>query len=166
MSLLIVIRGNSSSGKSTTASAVQQRFRRGECLVAAQDVVRRQMLRKLDVAGAANIELLEQIAGFGLARGLVVIVEGILDAGRYGPMLARLGAVADRSLHYFFDLSLEETVARHSSGPRAAEFTAEQMAEWYYGWQPLGFAEETRFDSSWSHEAVVERIWDDILGGR
>ncbi|MGV9667309.1 AAA family ATPase [Nocardia niigatensis] len=163
MSVLVVIRGNSASGKSTAAVAVQQRFARGACLVVPQDVVRRQMLREPDADGAANIELLEHIAAFGLARGLVVIVEGILNAGRYGAALERLTLAADRALHYCFDLTLEETVARHTAGSRAAEFSPEQMAEWYHGWQPLGFAPEIRIDAGWSRAAVVERIHRDIL---
>ncbi|WP_433565097.1 hypothetical protein ACQP1O_07295 [Nocardia sp. CA-151230] len=163
MSVLVVVRGNSASGKSTAALAVQQRFARGVCLVVPQDVVRRQMLREPDAAGAANIELLEHVATFGLARGLVVIVEGILNAGRYGSMLERLTATADHALHYCFDLTFEETVARHLGSSRAADFSPEQMAEWYHGWQPLPFADETRIDASWSPEAIVDRIHHDIL---
>ncbi|MFE3190681.1 hypothetical protein ACFXHA_16840 [Nocardia sp. NPDC059240] len=166
MSVLVVIRGNSSSGKSTTALAVQGRFARGACLLVPQDVVRRQLLREPDVAGMANIELLEQIAGFGLARDLVVIVEGILNVDRYGATLERLTAAADHALHYSFDLTFEETVARHLDGTRRTEFTPEQMAGWYHGWQPLPFAAETRIDASWSAEAVVERIHRDILALR
>ncbi|MGW4244520.1 hypothetical protein [Nocardia sp. NPDC004722] len=163
MSVLVVIRGNSSSGKSTTALAVQQRFARGACLLVPQDVVRRQLLREPDIAGMANIELLEQIAHFGLARDLVVIVEGILDVDRYGGALERLTAAADHALHYSFDLTFEETCARHRSGARAGEFTVEQMAGWYHGWQALPFVDETRIDASWRAEAVAERIHRDIM---
>ncbi|GAB2545005.1 P-loop NTPase family protein [Nocardia heshunensis] len=163
MSVLVVIRGNSSSGKSTTALAVQQRFERGTCLLVPQDVVRRHLLREPDVDGAANIELLEQIASFGLARDLVVIVEGILNVFRYGAALERLTAAADHALHYSFDLTFEETVARHQSSSRATEFTPKQMADWYHGWQPLPFAEETRIDSSWSSATTVDRVHRDIL---
>ncbi|MEV6560267.1 AAA family ATPase [Nocardia sp. NPDC051756] len=59
--LLVVIRGNSASGKSTVATAVQRRFGRGECAVVAQDTVRRQMLREFDEPGAFNIRLIDAI---------------------------------------------------------------------------------------------------------
>ncbi|MEV0465758.1 zeta toxin family protein [Nocardia tengchongensis] len=57
MSTLVVIRGNSGSGKTTVANGVQQRFPRASCLVVPQDTVRRHMLRESDVPGAANIDL-------------------------------------------------------------------------------------------------------------
>ncbi|WP_442941161.1 AAA family ATPase [Nocardia sp. NBC_00403] len=45
MSTLIVIRGNSASGKSTVARALQCRFGRGTCVLVSQDTIRREMLR-------------------------------------------------------------------------------------------------------------------------
>lgn len=127
-----------------------------------QDTVRRNMLRERDRAAALNIELIEHVATFGLARGLVVIVEGILDADRYGDMLERLTQSAARALHYGFDLSFDETLRRHAGRPQAREFTPEQMAEWYHGWQPLPFADEVRIDATWGLDAIVDRVDQDI----
>ncbi|WP_313075894.1 AAA family ATPase [Lacrimispora sp.] len=47
---LIILRGNSGSGKSTTAKALQRKFGRGT-LVISQDVIRRDMLWVKDVTG-------------------------------------------------------------------------------------------------------------------
>lgn len=162
VSVLIVLRGNSGSGKSTVAREVQQRFPRAGCLVVAQDAVRRSMLRERDSPGAVNIDLIEHIAAFGLARGLIVVVEGILEADRYGPMLERLSVSAVSALFYSFDLSFEETLVRHASRPQAHEFSPEQMAQWYHGWQPLPFVEEVRIEVDWAVETVVDRICRDI----
>ena len=63
--ILVVLRGNSGSGKSTVARMLQQRFDRGTCLIVEQDRVRREMLRERDIAGALNIQLIEAIATFG-----------------------------------------------------------------------------------------------------
>lgn len=162
MSVLVVIRGNSGSGKTTTARAVQQRLPRATCLVVSQDTVRRLMLRELDVPAATNIDLLEHIAMFGLSRGMVVIVEGILDADRYGPMLQRLTESATQALHYCFDLSFEQALIRHAGRPQAADFSGEQMAQWYRRWQPLPFTDEVRIDAAWELDAIVDRIHTDI----
>lgn len=162
MSVLVVIRGNSGSGKSTTAAAVQGCFERAECLVVSQDSVRRLMLREFDSPGALNIDLIEHIANFGLVRGLIVIVEGILDADRYGAMLERLTATAEHALHYSFDLSLEQTLDRHAGRPMAAEVRPEQLTRWYHGWQPLPFVDEVRIGADRCLEAVVEQISADI----
>ncbi len=94
MTTLVVIRGNSASGKSTVAAGLQRRFEHGHCAVIGQDVVRRQIVRERDEPGGWNIELIEHIATLCLARGMVTIVEGILDADRYGAMLHRLADTA------------------------------------------------------------------------
>lgn len=160
--VLVVIRGNSASGKSSTAAAVQRRFDHSRCAVVSQDTVRRNMLREFDEPGGFNIDLIEQIARSCLTRGMVVIVEGILDANRYGPMLERLVTSARRALLYSFDLTFAETLIRHAGRPQAATIPPEQMAGWYHGWQPLPFADETRIDATWTLDAIVDRIYHDI----
>ncbi|MEU7141361.1 AAA family ATPase [Nocardia sp. NPDC046473] len=160
---LVTIRGNSASGKSTVAKAVQQRFDHSRCVVVPQDVVRRQMLRESDEPGAFNITLIEQIARTCLASGRLVIVEGILDAHRYGPMLQRLAAAATRSLHYSFDLTFAETLSRHAGRPQAATIPEQMMAQWYHGWQPVAGLDEVRIDATWTLEQIVDRIHRDVL---
>ncbi|MGX1804126.1 hypothetical protein ACWIGI_00300 [Nocardia sp. NPDC055321] len=164
MSVLVVIRGNSGSGKSTVADAVQRLFPRGRCLLVPQDVVRRRMLREYDTPSASNVELIGQIATFGLTRDLVVVVEGILSVGHYGRMLERLSEVADYAFHYSFDLTFEETLIRHAGRAQASEFGAAEMAGWYHGWQPLGFVDEVRIDSGWEMGEIVGRIQRDVMG--
>lgn len=120
------------------------------------------MVRESDEAGAFNIALIEHIARKCLSHGLVVVVEGILDADRYGGMLERLSATAERALFYSFDLSFEETLLRHAGRPLAEKVSGEVMAQWYHGWQPLTFVEEARIDASWTADRVVERIYGDV----
>ncbi|MFI6757481.1 kinase [Rhodococcus sp. BL-253-APC-6A1W] len=159
---LVVIRGDSGSGKSTVARAVQYRFGKAECAVVAQDNVRRTILREHDEAGGFNIDLIEMIARECMARGRVTIVEGILDTDRYAGMLERLATAANRALFYTFSLTYKQTLARHATRPEASEFTPEDMRGWYRGHQPLPFADETVFDASWSTNAVVNRIREDL----
>ncbi|MEV0251019.1 AAA family ATPase [Nocardia sp. NPDC050712] len=163
MSILVVLRGNSGSGKSTVARAVQHRFEPGAVLVVPQDVVRRQMLREQDKPDGLNVELIEHIATFGLARGRIVLVEGILRAARYGPMLQRLSAAATRSDFYAYDLTFGETTRRHATRPQAAEFGVTEMRAWYHGWDPLGFVSEVRLDATWSTADAVERLYSDLV---
>ncbi|MEU2254181.1 AAA family ATPase [Nocardia xishanensis] len=159
---LVVLRGNSGSGKSTVARHVQHRFPKGQCAVIAQDIVRRTILREHDEPGAFNVALIETIAASCLDRGMIVVVEGILDAARYGAMLERLRRRPERALFYAWDLPFEETARRHQMRPEAAEFTVENMRSWYRGWQPLPFTDETHIDATWSLHAAVERICSDL----
>ena len=50
---LIVLRGNSGSGKSTVARAVRERYGRG-CALVEQDYLRRIVLRELDGDGGGS----------------------------------------------------------------------------------------------------------------
>jgi hypothetical protein len=98
-----------------------------------------------------------------LSRGRVTIVEGILDADHYAEMLERLASAATGgAFFYAFDLSFEQTLARHSTRPESSEFTPEDMRGWYRGRQPLPFTAETTFDVSWSAEAVASHIYRDL----
>ncbi|MFF4498251.1 kinase [Streptomyces sp. NPDC001546] len=128
---LIVLRGNSGSGKTSVATELRRRLGRGTAIVG-QDNVRRNILKELDTAGAANIGLIDTIARYSLAHGFHTIVEGILTASRYGDMIRRLHQDHRGRGHFFYlDVPFEETVARHATRPQAADFSPEDMAEWY-----------------------------------
>ncbi|GAA1913632.1 hypothetical protein GCM10009753_52290 [Streptantibioticus ferralitis] len=86
---MIVLRGNSASGKSTVAQQVRDHCGPGVALVG-QDTVRRTILRDEDVPGAAAIGLIDVVARYALDHGYHVVVEGILSAARYGAMLQAL----------------------------------------------------------------------------
>ncbi|MFF3487274.1 hypothetical protein ACFYXC_28920 [Streptomyces sp. NPDC002701] len=58
---LVVIRGNSASGKSSVAQGLRDHYGRGVAIVG-QDVIRRNVLREHDTTGGANIALLGRIA--------------------------------------------------------------------------------------------------------
>jgi hypothetical protein len=116
------------------------------------------MLRELDVADGVNLSLIESIATWGLDRGMVVIVEGLLNADRYQRMLQRLAEQAAAAHFFAWDLDFDETVRRHDQRPQRNDFSSQEMAEWYHGWQPLDFTEEGRFDASVSAEEAVRLI--------
>ncbi|MEV0048313.1 hypothetical protein AB0H60_33265 [Nocardia rhamnosiphila] len=104
----------------------------------------------------------ELIATTCLPRRQLVIVEGVLDAHRYGPMLQTLTTRALRTHFYAGDLTFEQTLVRHAQRPQAAEFGATEMGAWYHGWQLLPFVTETRIDHLWSQNTTIERIPDDL----
>ncbi|WP_183068956.1 AAA family ATPase [Streptomyces sp. gCLA4] len=128
---LIVLRGNSGSGKSSVATELRQRVGRGLALIG-QDNVRRVILKEKDITGAANIGLIDTIARYSLDHGFHTVVEGILTASRYGDMITTLYQDHRERSHFFYlDVPFEETVVRHSTRPQAADFSPEEMAEWY-----------------------------------
>ncbi len=121
-SKLIIIRGNSGSGKTTTAKSLQNYLGHGTLLVS-QDVVRREMLKVQDREGNLSIDLIRQIAEYGKDKCEFIIVEGILYKERYGEMLKNLIQFYDQEAYaFYFDLSFEETVLRHNSREKKMEF--------------------------------------------
>ncbi|MET8571901.1 AAA family ATPase [Streptomyces sp. NPDC004783] len=117
---LVVIRGNSASGKSSVAQGLRDHYGRGIAIVG-QDVIRRNVLREHDTARGASIALLGRIAREALNAGFNVVLEGILYADRYGHMITSL--VRDHcgvSSCYYLDVPLETTLVRHASKADAA----------------------------------------------
>jgi predicted kinase len=128
---LIVLRGNSGSGKSTVATALREAYGRGIAWVS-QDLIRRIILREKDRPGGVNIGLIDQVARYSLDSGYHVILDGIFYADRYEPMLAALRTDHQGvSRFYYLDVSIEETLCRHLMRPQAADFGADDMRSWY-----------------------------------
>ena len=161
-STLIIIRGNSGSGKTTTAKRLQQHFGRGTLLVS-QDVVRRDMLKVQDRDRNLSLELIRQIAEYGKGKCEVVIVEGILSQQRYGDMLNQLISFYHGNAQtYYYDLSFQETVRRHNGREKITEFGEESLRSWWNPNDYLGVDEEVILTDELSQDEVVEKILVDL----
>ena len=157
-SKLIIIRGNSGSGKTTIAKSLQNHFGHGTLLVS-QDTVRRDMLKVHDREGNHSIDLIRQIAEYGKDKCEFVIVEGILTKSRYGEMLNHLIEFYNQNTYtYYFDLSFEETVIRHNSRSKRMEFGEESLRAWWNPNDYLGVEGETILTNDMSQEDILELI--------
>ncbi len=159
---LVVLRGNSGSGKSSTARELRRRLGRGVAWVE-QDNLRRVVLREHDVPDGINIGLIDQTVRYALSHGYDVILEGILAAARYEPMLA--GLARDHTgptAHYYFDIPLEETLRRHATRPLAQKVSPDQMREWYSPRDLLRFATEAIIPESSSLQDTAQRIMTEL----
>ncbi|MFC5637854.1 AAA family ATPase [Streptomyces bullii] len=155
---LVVLRGNSASGKSSVAEGLRRRFGRGLALVG-QDNLRRVVLRERDRPGAANIGLIDLCARYALDAGFHVVVEGTLYADRYGDMLAQLRADHRGRTHtYYLDVPFEETLARHAGKPQAGEYGEAEMRAWYRERDLLPGGIETVIDADSTLLETVDRI--------
>ncbi|MGI8868978.1 MAG: AAA family ATPase [Mycobacteriales bacterium] len=118
---LVILRGNSGSGKSSTARALRERVGRGLAWVE-QDHLRRTLLREHDVPGGVNIGLIDQTVRYALDHGYDAVLDGILYADHYGAMLRRLAADhAGTTTAYYFDLTLATTLQRHATRPAVGD---------------------------------------------
>ncbi|MBD3109232.1 kinase [Bacillus sp. AGMB 02131] len=157
-SKLIIIRGNSGSGKTTIAESLQNQFGNGTLLVA-QDVVRRDMLKVHDRDGNLSIDLIRQIAEYGKDKCEFVIVEGILNSTRYGEMLSNLiRFYNDKAYTFYFDLSFEETVRRHNLRSKKMQFGEDSLRAWWTPKDYLGVNGEIVLTNDMSQDDVLELI--------
>ncbi|MGW0944787.1 kinase [Streptomyces sp. NPDC002623] len=155
---LIVLRGNSASGKSSVAAGLRDRFGRGLALVA-QDNLRRVVLREHDRPGAANIGLIDAVARYSLDAGYHVVLEGILYADRYGAMLARLRADHRGPTHgYYLHVPFAETLVRHATKPYADEVGEADLRDWYRHLDLLPDGAETVIGADSTLTQTVDRI--------
>lgn len=161
-SKLIIIRGNSGSGKTTTAQSLQNHWGHGTLLVS-QDVVRREMLKVHDREGNLSIDLIRQIAEYGKEKCEFVIVEGILYKSRYGEMLNNLIQFYNkRAYTYYFDLSFDETVFRHNNSSKKAEFGEDSLRDWWKPMDYLGVDGEVILTNDLSQNNVFKLILNQI----
>ncbi|MFF4319409.1 AAA family ATPase [Streptomyces sp. NPDC001568] len=161
---LVVVRGNSASGKSSVAAGIRERFGRGVALVG-QDNLRRIVLRESDLPGAANIGLIDTVARYALDAGYHVVVEGILYADRYGDMLAAL--IRDHrgvSHCYYLDIPIEDTLTRHATKADLAyrtRVTERELRTWYRERDLLPGRLETVIGADSALPDTIDRIMND-----
>lgn len=157
---LVIIRGNSGSGKTTTAREVRRRYGRGAALLE-QDHLRRVVLREHDSSDNDPVApmFITTTARTALELGYHVILEGILHTGRYAKVLHTLieqhsGPVAV----FYIDVSFDETVRRHLNRAEPIPVTADQMRDWYTPRDLLDLAGETLIPETSSLDETVATI--------
>ena len=161
-SRLAVLRGNSGSGKSTTAQEIRRRVGRGVAWIE-QDYLRRILLREHDRPGVPNIGLIDQTARYALDNGYHVVLEGIFYTPHYGEMLRQLIADhAGKTAAYYFQIPFDETIRRHSTRPLANVVSEEQMRDWYHAADLLGVPGEQIIEESSSLDDTAKRVIDDL----
>jgi len=162
MPKIIILRGNSSSGKSTVAKILQERVGRGT-LVISQDYVRREMLWVKDEPGNQAIDLMENLARYGRQNCEAVILEGILYTDVYESLFRMVKELyKDKIFAYYFDIPFEETLRRHVLRPNANDFGEAEMKSWWREKDFLPDISERIINEDSSAEETVERIYNDI----
>lgn len=156
---LIVIRGNSASGKSTIAAKIRERYGRGLAVVS-QDNLRRVVLREHDQPAAANIGLIGLTCRYAISHGFHTVLEGILYSAHYGEMLAGLrDDYGDRSFWWFLDVPFEETLTRHTTKPQASDYGRAELEQWWHEHDLLPGEFEQIIPADTTPEAAAAKIF-------
>ena len=162
MAKIIILRGNSGSGKSTVAHALQRRLGHGTLLLS-QDYVRREMVYVPDVPNNQAVDLLETLVAYGFYNCKVVILEGIFYTDIYECLFQKIKQqYGDNIFAYYFDIPFEETLKRHATREKAQTCGAEEMKKWWRDKDYLADIEEKRIYKEVQMNNIVESIYRDI----
>lgn len=158
MSKLIMLRGNSGSGKSSVSQELQRQIGRNTLLLS-QDKIRREMLWANDGYDTPALPLLIALLQYGHKNNEVTILEGILHSKWYRPLFEEAVKLFGTDIYaYYYDLPFEETLKRHETREKRFEFGEEEMRQWWNEKDYIGFIPEKTIDKEMSFETVVNMI--------
>lgn len=128
MSNLIILRGNSGSGKTTVSKILQEKFGRNTMLIS-HDMVRMQILHAKD---AEALPLIMQLLKYGRQNSDITILEGILPTEVYMPLFELAVREYGKDIFaFYYDLTFEETLQRHATKPNREDFNEQDMRRWW-----------------------------------
>lgn len=132
MPALIILRGNSGSGKTTLAKALQQHYG-SNTMRLSHDMIRMDILHTHGQEGVEkSLPLMQELLKYGRERSEVTVLEGILPSDAYRPLFeTALEEFGDRIYAYYYDISFEETLRRHSTKPNRGDFGEKEMRRWW-----------------------------------
>lgn len=163
MRKLIILRGNSGSGKTTVAKELQNRFGRNTMLIS-QDVIRRDMLKVKDGENTLALPLMKELLLYGNSHSDIVILEGIMYADWYKSLFELAVQLYGTAVYaYYFDLPFEETLKRHQTKPNCHEFGEDVMRSWWREKDFSGVLNEVRITAEENIESIVWDICNTVL---
>lgn len=163
MSKLIILRGNSGSGKTSVAKALQKRFGFHTMLIS-HDMIRMQILNVWGKDGVEKSQpLMIELVKYGKEHSNITILEGVLDSQEYSGLFQVCKTLfADNVYAYYYDLPFEETLRRHDTKPNRMDFGEIDMRRWWREKDYLSVISEVILTQEITFEQAVEKIYQDV----
>ena len=173
MGKLIIIRGNSGSGKTSLAKLLQKKLGPNTLRVS-HDMIRMELLNVRGREGVLRSEpLMIELLRYGKANSAVTILEGILPTRDYSCLFEAAMTIFGADIYaYYYDLPFDETLRRHITKPNRDDFGEADMRRWWVERDFLtdanigyrGVVSERIFGAELSLDDAVELIMADVAG--
>lgn len=163
MHKLIILRGNSGSGKTSVAKALQEKFGPNTMLLS-HDMIRMEILHVWGTEGIIRSEpLMINLLRYGKANAEITIMEGILRADEYRRLFETAVEEYGKNIFaYYYDLPFEETVVRHNTKPNRNDFGEADMRRWWKEKDFLPVISEKILHKNLSFENTVSMIYNQV----
>lgn len=164
MQKLIILRGNSGSGKTTVARMLQGKFGPNTMLISS-DTVRMEMLHVWGTQGIEKSQpLMIELLKYGKQHSEITILEGVLPVDAYDALFqTALQEYENNIFAYYYDIPFEETLIRHKTKPNCNDFGEEDMRRWWREKDYLGIVQEKILHKEVSLKNAVELIYEDCI---
>ena len=171
MGKLIIIRGNSGSGKTSLSKLLQARFGPNTLRIS-HDMIRMELLNVHGREGVERSEpLMTTLLRYGKANSAVTILEGILPTRDYSHLFESALTIFGADIYaYYYDLPFDETLRRHMTKPNRDDFGEADMRRWWVERDYLktvsvgGAVNERILGAELSLDDAVELIMADVAG--
>lgn len=164
MKKLIILRGNSGSGKTTVANLLQVKLGSNTMLIS-HDMIRMEILHVWSTEGIIKSQpLMIELLKYGKQHSEITIMEGILDSINYHHLFeCAVEEYGENIFAYYYDIPFEETLRRHGTKPNRNDFGEEEMRRWWREKDFLDIIEEKVLGEDLSLEETVEMIYQDVI---
>lgn len=163
---LIVIRGNSGSGKTTIARRLKEELFY-DVMVIGWDTLRIDVFNRFDYINRNKyiFDALKLLSDYGRRNNFTVIIEGIYPSNQYKSVLTEICNNFSESHFYYFDISFEETIRRHET-KNQTDFGVEELRRWHIEGDSMNIENEKLINEMMDEDEIVGMIVNDIKTAR
>ena len=167
MGIPVLILGESGSGKTTLAKALQEHYGPGTMRLS-HDMIRMDILHTWSREGVEkSLPLMQELLKYGRRNSEITVMEGILPSDAYRPLFeTALAEFGDRIYAYYYDISFEETLRRHSTKPNRGDFGEKEMRRWWREKDLLDIIPERILTEDQSLDDAMNPILRDVDSGK
>ena len=163
---LIILRGQSGSGKSTVAKKLQKISQKPTFIVEQDYYMNERISPSIDIESSARKSLQMTLIICNvlklLDKGYDCIVEGNFSNSAYQTMFDELFKQhPSNNFMYYYNISFKESLRRHNTRDKKHAFGTDEMKKWYFETSAYGHSFEKIIPEEYSMNQTIDMILKD-----